>query len=671
MGYPIFHSQYTAAQIEASIGKTPRIKASTRTWEIWDIATSAYVDTGVSIDTDLFVDPTLTESGYAADAKVTGDKIGELKTALNDKVDNYTNAEFSISNKRISYGSSSVADGAIMTATGFYITDYFPCAPGTVVTFYGMDFYYQTGYRSFVIAFYDVNRGLISGITHVTEDTESSVGIVSATAPAGAAYVAFCTNGLNDGYYAHIYDFNTDDIARKTDLEKIDAEIELIKAGKIDITGNDIIQGSYNASGQVVANSRRIRTNGILEVNAGDILHFVPGSNASQMLFGRFNANKVFIADSPWYTSSANINIPSDGYLIIVFRNTANTDILPSQFDAEVELRKYFADTDANIELNEWQKKTNNARHIKNDSATPLTLLHFSDLHADQTALGRIMNYGKNLVGIDDYICTGDMVGNTATQIESWWPQNVMTCIGNHDAAAYSAETGYDWTALSIADRIAYYIAPFESNWDITRGSGQSYYCKDYVTQKVRLIVLDSQIYISSGADATAQTQWLSDLLASAITGNYHVLIAIHAPVNNAPVIECGFSRYGRTNMATLNDSCTPQDVVSAVSTAISNGLHFVGYIVGHNHQDYIYKPTDTQIGFCITCAAVSSKAQWTGSDQHRDAQADAFNLITIDTANTLVKIVRCGGADIDDHMRTRKAICFNYSTGEKVGEVL
>lgn len=83
MGYPIYHSQYTAAQIEASIGKTPRIKAATRTWEIWDIATSAYVDTGVSIDTELFVDNTLTEAGYAADAKVTGDKLGELKSAIN------------------------------------------------------------------------------------------------------------------------------------------------------------------------------------------------------------------------------------------------------------------------------------------------------------------------------------------------------------------------------------------------------------------------------------------------------------------------------------------------------------------------------------------------------------------------------------------------------------
>ena len=74
---------------------------------------------------------------------------------------------------------------------------------------------------------------------------------------------------------------------------------------------------------------------------------------------------------------------------------------------------------------------------------------------------------------------------------------------------------------------------------------------------------------------------------------------------------------------------------------------------------------------YCITCGIVSQKAQWEGSDQFRDSTLDAFNLVTIDTANTHVKIVRGGGADIDMRMRTRKAICFNYSTGEKTGEVL
>ena len=63
--------------------------------------------------------------------------------------------------------------------------------------------------------------------------------------------------------------------------------------------------------------------------------------------------------------------------------------------------------------------------------------------------------------------------------------------------------------------------------------------------------------------------------------------------------------------------------------------------------------------------------AQWINSDQSRSVTEDAFNLVTIDTDHTLIKLVRGGGADIDNHMRTRKAICFNYLTGEKVGEIL
>ena len=74
---------------------------------------------------------------------------------------------------------------------------------------------------------------------------------------------------------------------------------------------------------------------------------------------------------------------------------------------------------------------------------------------------------------------------------------------------------------------------------------------------------------------------------------------------------------------------------------------------------------------YCVTCANTASNAQWKNSDQDRSENVDAYNLITIDTTNSLVKIVRGGGADIDDHMRARKAICFDYSTGEKVGEAL
>ena len=43
----------------------------------------------------------------------------------------------------------------------------------------------------------------------------------------------------------------------------------------------------------------------------------------------------------------------------------------------------------------------------------------------------------------------------------------------------------------------------------------------------------------------------------------------------------------------------------------------------------------------------------------------------TIDTNNKLVKIVRGGGADVDDKMRPRRMLCINYSTGAIVGQEL
>lgn len=321
----------------------------------------------------------------------------------------------------------------------------------------------------------------------------------------------------------------------------------------------------------------------------------------------------------------------------------------------------------------EVKKYLNNARHICGGVVNPLTLLHFSDLHADAEAMNRIVAKSADYDDmIDGMICTGDIVANTYAQITSWWNEKIMTCIGNHDTASYSNGV-YNWTALNMANRDAYYIAPFESEWGIVHTSGTSYYYKDYIDQNVRLIVMDAMLYNDNGAEATAQTTWLSGLLSDATTNDLHVIIAIHAPHGGATAIECSFSKYNQVALPTYTDCNTPQIVIDTVANAIENGLHFIGYIVGHTHQDNIWdaESNGKQLMYCITCASVNYVGQWENSDQNRNINEDAFNLITIDTQNTLVKIIRGGGADIDDHMRTRKAICFNYSTGEMVGEVL
>lgn len=321
-----------------------------------------------------------------------------------------------------------------------------------------------------------------------------------------------------------------------------------------------------------------------------------------------------------------------------------------------------------------------NSRHVPHRAnvtvASPLTLLHLSDIHGDSVALDRITEDATRFSSlVDDVICTGDIVANTATEIASWWDESVLTCIGNHDTASYDQSTGYDWTALSMADRDSYYIEPFEENWNIVHTSGTSYYYKDYPESGIRLIVMDCMLYMNAtySTEANAQTAWLTSLLSDAIENSLHVLIAIHAPHGGSEPIACSFSKYGEVTMPTYGDCNTPSVVVNAVASAISNGLTFIGYIVGHTHQDNIWDALNdhTQLMYCVTCAAVSYAPQWQNSDQSRSDTLDAYNLITIDTNNTLVKIVRGGGANIDNRMRQRKAICIDYSNGTVVGEAL
>ena len=78
----IYRSQYTAAQIEASIGKSPRINTTTGEWEIWDISSGKYVGTGVVNVTKDYVD-----DHYVTAGQLDGSDLGERATAEGARVE--------------------------------------------------------------------------------------------------------------------------------------------------------------------------------------------------------------------------------------------------------------------------------------------------------------------------------------------------------------------------------------------------------------------------------------------------------------------------------------------------------------------------------------------------------------------------------------------------------
>lgn len=302
-----------------------------------------------------------------------------------------------------------------------------------------------------------------------------------------------------------------------------------------------------------------------------------------------------------------------------------------------------------------------------------VSLLHFSDIHADLSALKKISEAIDNYNGnIDGSICTGDIVANSYGSISSWWNSKIMTCIGNHDSASYSSGT-YDWTYLPMSERSKLYIEPFEAFWNVNHNQGTSYYYKDFADKKVRLIVIDTMLYMSDStySEASAQTVWLQALLNTAKENGYHVIIATHAPNGLAKSMDCSFSKYHTSErVMPIEKDCTlPNSVVDTVKTSIDGGLHFIGYICGHTHQDDIWvcAGDNRQLMYCIATSNVENINQWKNTDLWHGENCNAYNLVTINTSTKTVCIIRGGGANADKFMRERKLICIDYANAKLI----
>ena len=97
---------------------------------------------------------------------------------------------------------------------------------------------------------------------------------------------------------------------------------------------------------------------------------------------------------------------------------------------------------------------------------TPLTLLHFSDIHGNESCLCRIIEMGKTCKDfVDDVLCTGDIMNDNWNDNVGFgfWQNNatnILTAIGNHDVLSGGS--------ISITSKQAYdrYIAPFVDNWN-------------------------------------------------------------------------------------------------------------------------------------------------------------------------------------------------------------
>ena len=301
-----------------------------------------------------------------------------------------------------------------------------------------------------------------------------------------------------------------------------------------------------------------------------------------------------------------------------------------------------------------------------------ITLLHFSDIHGDETNFKGIVQYiRKNKSMLTDVICTGDIVNYQFSEGIDWWKNNIgdnriLMAIGNHDPLV--TQGTFDWFGKNAAECYERYFSPYIANWGVNYTQGLCYYYKDYSDVSIRLIVLDGMRWNNIKEDA-AQEEWFKQKLNDAKEKNLHVIIASHFPPdtsagnkNNNVNFDCWYSdqRWETEQYGLLN-----QKVADSVDSFQKNGGNFICYIGGHTHGD-LFRPLKRYPNQLMVIVANAScyehvnNADCWYSRSESDNSQELFNLLNIDTENKILSIVRIGCC-FDRYARHIGTISFDY----------
>lgn len=321
-------------------------------------------------------------------------------------------------------------------------------------------------------------------------------------------------------------------------------------------------------------------------------------------------------------------------------------------------------------------KRIQASRWLKNASVSPVSILHFSDIHGDGTELKKILEfYNQNKNIIDSIICTGDMAKASYASDFTFWQntagiEQVMVAMGNHE---YFTNAATDHSKHEIAVQIQKWIGDYYSNWGVVRPEGASWYYKDYTGAKVRLIVLDCNLTAEEGG--TDQKTWLESVLNDAKSNDYAVIIATHyvylkgQGYQNLSHPFTDVFQQGIETAIRYEWDC--EEYITVVQNFIDGGGTFICWLSGHTHTDnlrYVVSGQivyDKQLDVVITAASPNHDypLTLTTGDLPREARtptASAFNVVTIDTVNKWLKVTRIG-SNITTKMTHRDIMCYDY----------
>ena len=298
-------------------------------------------------------------------------------------------------------------------------------------------------------------------------------------------------------------------------------------------------------------------------------------------------------------------------------------------------------------------------------------LLVYADIHGSTRQLKHIVDFKTaNNANINAVINLGDVVnekyGDDYILTEANGAKDHLLVIGNHDIATKNGSS-YVWNyTASVTPKMVYdsYLASNISNWGVVQPAnaaeqGKSYYYKDFA-QNLRLIVCDNMLANDATTEENnAHKEWLTNVLNDSLANGKHVLIAGHGCGQTDEITEAkGFCSVFGIDSAYQSIGRFP-----IVQNFINAGGIFIGHIAGHTHYDGFGTLKSYPKQLVIRIDTASQILGNSGGRESRIVNAitdDAFNLISICTANKTIRMARIG-CNVDGFFRPKNTILFDY----------
>lgn len=297
-----------------------------------------------------------------------------------------------------------------------------------------------------------------------------------------------------------------------------------------------------------------------------------------------------------------------------------------------------------------------------------ICFVHCTDIHQNGIAYVNALEY-SDYINATAVLTSGDYVFQSYSNnldfvkyLSTDYKTPILTTIGNHDGVGIDANT--------LNEHI---IKPFAKDQYINKG----YYYKDFETEKIRVIVLDTcgdstNTYRINYVGKT-QLQWYSDTLKSTSV-DYHVIVMLHQPLGN-PKQDNSIKAFQDGDLANSDVSWKGADTIKAITNAFMNKENasiimdgtsdtidaqfgnittqkFIMYLNGHTHRNsYGYLTglhQNDQLQMNHTCSAIALDMQNTyqPKNEGRYCGNDTFNVYCIDKEARTVKLVKFGYTD-------------------------